>query len=119
MLSGISQQFHHNYYAHSVLPLCLHYAPRLATFLMIIFKKTLSQQMHYYSISLQSGCSIREYQSKEMCTMHLSAYCSWQFTLTTVLDSINLKYPPNMHYAGIAPRPIMHFIMLAYFMQAY
>ena len=28
--------------------------------------------------------------------MHLSAYCSWQFTLTTLLGSINLKYPPNM-----------------------
>ena len=51
----------------------------------------ISQKIFTY-YALQSDCSIREYRSKELYTMHLSALV--QFPLTTLLGSINLFSTP-------------------------
>ena len=58
--------------------------------------------------------SIREYQSKELCTMHLSALLQFVVSMTALLGSIDLLsfwYSTPAYYA--------FFIMLAYLTQAY
>ena len=42
------------------------------------------------SLALQGDCSIREYQSKKLCSMHLNAFCSLSISLTALLESIDL-----------------------------
>ena len=67
-VSGISQNFY--MFSSSVFPLCLHYAPSLEIFLTTILEHLISEcfiRLFYHKVT-----SIREYRSKELCTMQVS-----------------------------------------------
>ena len=72
---------HFTHYVTSVFLLCLHYVPKLATFVTIVMEHLISE-CSIRVFQYNNDCSIREYQSsKELCTMHLCALL--QFTVPT------------------------------------